>query len=61
MQQVLQQMENIKIINLLKGAENKIQFVEYKEISTNKTKILSTDNFIARFGIDKQELNKCKI
>lgn len=53
-------MEDIKIINLLKGAEDKVQFVEYKEISTNKTKILSTDNFIARFGIDAKELLKWK-
>lgn len=51
-------MENIKIIHILKSGDD-ISFIEFMQ--DGKSKILSLANFISRFGIDKQELNKCKI
>ena len=41
-------MENIKIKLLLKGLDGTISFIEFME--DGKSKILSYDNFIARFG-----------
>ena len=41
-------MENITIKLLLKGLDGTISFIEF--IQDGKSKILSYDNFIARFG-----------
>ena len=41
-------MEDIKIKLLLKGLDGTISFIEF--IQDGKSKILSYDNFIARFG-----------
>ena len=41
-------MEDIKIKLLLKGLDGTIAFIEFVE--NGKSKILSYDNFIARFG-----------
>jgi len=41
-------MENITIKLLLKGLDGTISFIEFVE--NGKSKILSYDNFIARFG-----------
>ena len=41
-------MENITIKLLLKGLDGTISFIEFME--DGKSKILSYDNFIARFG-----------
>ena len=41
-------MVNIKIKLLLKGLDGTISFIEF--IQDGKSKILSYDNFIARFG-----------
>ena len=41
-------MENITIKLLLKGLDGTISFIEFVE--NGKSKILSFDNFIARFG-----------
>ena len=41
-------MEDIKIKLLLKGLDGTISFIEFME--DGKSKILSYDNFIARFG-----------
>ena len=41
-------MEDIKIKLLLKGLDGTISFIEF--IQDGRTKILSYDNFIARFG-----------
>ena len=41
-------MEDIKIKLLLKGLDGTISFIEF--IEDGKSKILSYDNFIARFG-----------
>ena len=41
-------MENIKIKLLLKAIDGTISFIEFVE--NGKSKILSYDNFIARFG-----------
>ena len=41
-------MEEIKIKLLLKTTDNSISFIEFME--DEKSKILSYDNFIARFG-----------
>ena len=43
-------MENIKIKLLLKAIDGTISFIEF--IQDGKSKILSYDNFIARFGIE---------
>ncbi len=41
-------MEDIKIKLLLKGLDGTISFIEFME--DGKSKILSYDNFIARYG-----------
>ena len=41
-------MEDIKIKLLLKGLDGSISFIEFME--DGKNKILSYDNFIARYG-----------
>ena len=41
-------MEDIKIKLLLKGLDGTISFIEFMQ--DGRTKILSYDNFIARFG-----------
>ncbi len=41
-------MEDIKIKLLLKGLDGTISFIEFMQ--DGKSKILSYDNFIARFG-----------
>lgn len=41
-------MENIKIKLLLKASDGAISFIEF--IQDGKIKLLSYDNFIARFG-----------
>ncbi|MCT7405026.1 hypothetical protein [Aliarcobacter cryaerophilus] len=41
-------MEDIKIKHLLKATDGAISFIEF--IQDGKSKILSYDNFIARFG-----------
>ena len=41
-------MEDIKIKLLLKGLDGTISFIEFMQ--DGRTKILSFDNFIARFG-----------
>ncbi len=51
--------KDLKIKLLLKGLDGTVLYIEF--IQDGKSKILSYENFIARFGIDKQELNKCKI
>ncbi len=43
-------MENITIKLLLKGLDGTISFIEFME--DGKSKILSYDNFIARFGAE---------
>ncbi|QNM88958.1 hypothetical protein [Aliarcobacter cryaerophilus] len=43
-------MEDIKIKLLLKGLDGTISFIEFME--DGKSKILSYDNFIARFGAE---------
>ncbi len=43
-------MENITIKLLLKGLDGTISFIEF--IQDGRTKILSYDNFIARFGAE---------
>ena len=43
-------MEDIKIKLLLKGLDGTISFIEFVE--NGKSKILSYDNFIARFGAE---------
>ncbi|MCT7484985.1 hypothetical protein [Aliarcobacter cryaerophilus] len=43
-------MEEIKIKLLLKTTDNSIAFIEF--IQDGKSKILSYDNFIARFGAE---------
>ena len=43
-------MEDIKIKLLLKSTDNSIAFIEF--IQDGKSKILSYDNFIARFGAE---------
>lgn len=42
-------MENIKIIHILKSGDD-ISFIEF--IQDGKSKILSYDNFISRFGAE---------
>ncbi|WP_165811693.1 hypothetical protein [Aliarcobacter skirrowii] len=44
-------MEDIKIKNLLKSTDGTVLFIEF--IQDGRTKILSYDNFIARFGAIK--------
>ena len=43
-------MEDVKIKLLLKGLDGTISFIEFME--DGKSKILSYDNFIARFGAE---------
>lgn len=43
-------MENIKIKLLLKASDGAISFIEF--IQDGKSKLLSYENFIARFGIE---------
>jgi hypothetical protein len=43
-------MEDIKIKLLLKATDGAVLFIEF--IQDGRTKILSYDNFIARFGIE---------
>ncbi|MDX4012674.1 hypothetical protein Q6A86_06690 [Aliarcobacter skirrowii] len=43
-------MEDIKIKLLLKATDGSVLFVEF--IQDGRTKILSYDNFIARFGVE---------
>lgn len=42
----------VEIIRILQGSIGKISFIEYKELTTGKTKILQTKNFYSRYGVE---------